>query len=1050
MQDTATFQVYNASAGSGKTFTLVKEYLKILLRTSDPKKFQQILAVTFTNKAAAEMKERVIRNLRAFTKEDILVHKTEMFEQLEEELLIKDTVLNRRAGKVLENILENYSAFNITTIDSFTHRLIRSFAFDLGLSLNFDVEMDAKSLLSEAVDALISKIGEDKKLTSILIDFSLGKANEDKSWDITRELNEIAQILLNENDNAHIQKIQEKPIQDFIDLKTKLFKKQKNIEQNFIKIGKEGLELIDGFDIDHKDFYYSQFPKHFLNLCNNPDNVSLDPSKGLSKSIQNNLFYTKNKADEVKTAIDSIINPLLDLYHTSEGLYQEYSLNKLFLSSLIPLAVLSKINKTLDELKDEKNIRLNAEFNQIISKNLQEQPASFIYERLGEKFKHYFIDEMQDTSILQWQNLIPLIANALSQEGTSLLLVGDIKQSIYRWRGSEPEQFLKLSNNENSKVNNPFYIPKQIKQLDINYRSYSQIIDFNNGFFQHISQFFNKPAYAQIYVNENQQKQNTKQGGYVQVSFIDEGLKAEEKELEYAIKVLKIINDLEGEFNKNEICVLTRTRKHGVSIADFLTDNGIDIISSETLLLKNSDKVVFIINLLIYLENNADKEAHLDVLYFIYEYFYYKEDKHTFFKGFLDSEIGTFFNRLKSNRINFEFDVYADLSLYESVEYIIRSFDLNTNSDAYLQFFLDEVLRFSQKKTTDTAAFLEFWSEKKDSLSIFVPEEKDAVRIMTIHKSKGLEFPIVIYPYELDIYKELNSKVWYETPNSEELKGFDSLLINYNKSLEFTGVIGEELYQAHRNELELDNFNLLYVALTRAVEQLYVILETKKTNENLRTSSQFFIHYLQSIDHCNENQADYCFGDPKRLSEKPFSSKNNIELDELISTPWHTHNITIVANSSLLWDDEIQDSITYGNLIHELLANIKTRDDIDETVETYIIRGIIANTQARDIKKMLTKVIKHPELENYYQQNITVFNEREILSTNGEIIIPDRMIINENNEAIIIDYKTGKPDKKYHDQLNNYGSIIEQLGYKVIKKLLVYLGENIVIDKVTD
>jgi ATP-dependent exoDNAse (exonuclease V) beta subunit len=1050
VQDPATFQVYNASAGSGKTFTLVKEYLKILLRTSDPKKFQQILAVTFTNKAAAEMKERVIRNLRAFTKEDIFIYKTEMFIKLEEELSIKDTVLNLRAGKVLENILENYSAFNITTIDSFTHRLIRSFAFDLGLSLNFDVEMDAKSLLSEAVDALISKIGEDKELTSILIDFSLGKANEDKSWDITRELNEIAQILLNENDNSHIQKIQEKPIQDFIDLKTNLYKKQKKIEQNFLEIGKEGLELIDGFDIDHKDFYYSQFPKHFLNLCNNPDNLSFDPSKGLSKSIQNNLFYTKNKADEVKTAIDSIINPLLDFYHTSEGLYQEYSLNKLFLSSLIPLAVLSNINRTLDELKNEKNIRLNAEFNQIISKNLQEQPASFIYERLGEKFKHYFIDEMQDTSILQWQNLIPLIANALSQEGTSLLLVGDIKQSIYRWRGSEPEQFLKLSNNENPKVNNPFYIQKQIQPLDINYRSYSQIIDFNNGFFQHISQFFNKPAYAQIYANENQQKQNAKQGGYVQVSFIEEGLKAEEKELEYAKRVLKIINDVKGEFNKNEICVLTRTRKHGVSIADFLTDNGIDIISSETLLLKNSDKIIFIIDLLVYLENNADKEAHLRVLYFIYEYFHYKEDKHSFFKRFLDSETDTFFNRLKSNRINFEFDVYADLSLYESVEYIIRSFDLNTASDAYLQFFLDEVLRFSQKKTTETGAFLEFWKEKKDSLSIFVPEEKNAVRIMTIHKSKGLEFPIVIYPYELDIYKELNSKVWYLIPNSEELNDFDSLLINYNKSLEFTGVIGEELYQTHQNELELDSFNLLYVALTRAVEQLYVILETKKTNENLRTSSQFFMHYLQSNDNWNKNQADYCFGDPKRISDKPISSNNNIELDELISTSWHTHNITIVANSSLLWDDEIQDSITYGNLIHELLANIKTRDDIDESIETYIIRGLIANTQAQEIKKMLTNVINHPELENYYQQNITIFNEREILSTTGEIIIPDRMIINDNNEAIIIDYKTGRPDKKYHDQLNNYGSIIERLGYKVIKKLLVYLGENVVIEKVTD
>ena len=1050
MQDSATFQVYNASAGSGKTFTLVKEYLKILLQTSDPKKFQQILAVTFTNKAAAEMKERVINNLRVFSKEDILVHKTEMFQQLEEELSITDTVLNRRAGKVLDNILENYSAFNITTIDSFTHRLIRSFAFDLGLSLNFDVEMDAKSLLSEAVDTLISKIGKDKELTSILIDFSLEKANEDKSWDITRELNEIAQILLNENDNTHIQKIQEKPIQDFIDLKTNLFKKQKNIEQGFIEIGKEGIEIIDGFDLEHKDFYYSQFPKHFLNLCNNPEKLSFDPSKGLSKSIQQNIYYTKNKPDEVKTAIDSIINPLLELYSKSEKLYQEYSLNKLFLSSLIPLAVLSNINKTLDEIKHEKNIRLNAEFNQIISKNLQEQPVSFIYERLGEKFKHYFIDEMQDTSILQWQNLIPLIANALSQEGTSLLLVGDIKQSIYRWRGSEPEQFLKLSSSENSKANNPFYIPKQIQPLDINYRSYGQIIDFNNGFFQHISQFFNKPEYAHIYVNENQQKQNTKQGGYVQLSFIEEGLKADNKELVYAEKVLQIINNLENEFNKNEICVLTRTRKQGVSIADFLTDNGIDVISSETLLLKNSDKVIFIINLLTYLQNNADKEAHLDILYFIYEYFHHTEDKHSFFKSFLDLNIDVFFSRLKSKRIDFEFAVYADLSLYESVEYIIRSFDLNTTSDAYLQFFLDEVLQFSQKKTTETAAFLEFWNEKKDALSIFVPEEKNAVRIMTIHKSKGLEFPIVIYPYELDIYKELNPKVWYEISNSEDFKNFNSLLINYNKSLEFTGVTGEELYKAHRNELELDSFNLLYVALTRAVEQLYIILETKKVNENLRTSSQFFTHYLQSVQQWDENQTEYCFGNPKRISNKTVPSESNIELNELISTSWHSHNIAIVANSSLLWDNEIQDSIVYGNLIHELLAHIKTRDDIDETIETYVIKGIIANNQALEIKKILTKVTMHPELENYYQQNITVYNEKEILTLTGEIIIPDRMIIKDNNEVIIIDYKTGRPDKKYHDQLNNYASIIGELGYKVIKKLLVYLGENIVIDKVTD
>ncbi len=1047
MQNPTTFQVYNASAGSGKTFTLVKEYLKILLQTSDAKRFQQILAVTFTNKAAAEMKERVINNLRAFAKADILLHKTEMFQQLEEELSITDSILHQRAEKVLQNILHNYSAFNITTIDSFTHRLIRSFAFDLGLSLNFDVEMDAKSLLNEAVEALIAKIGEDKELTKVLIDFSLQKANEDKSWDITRELNEIAQILLNENDKTHIQQLQERPIQDFIDLKTKLNKKQKKNDQQFAEIGKEGLIIINSLDIEYKDFYYAQFPKHFQNLSENPDKLIFDPTKGLAKSIQNNLFYTKGKPDEVKTAIDSVVNSLLELYDTSERLYQEYTLNKLFLSSLIPLAVLSNINKSLDTLKEEKNVRLNAEFNQLISENLQEQPAPFIYERIGEKFKHYFIDEMQDTSILQWQNMIPLITNALSQEGTSLLLVGDTKQSIYRWRGSEPEQFLKLTNKEDSKTTNPFFIPKQLQPLDTNYRSYSEVIDFNNSFFQHLAQFFNKQEYSAIYVNENQQKQNDKKGGYVQLSFIEEGLKkADEKGNAYAEKVLQTINELSSDFNLNEICVLTRTRKQGVNIADFLTENGIDIISSETLLLQNSEKVIFMIDLLTYLQNSEDKEAKLNVLYFLYENLQLTIDKHFFFKGLLDLDIEAFFKEIKKYKIDFDATYFARLSLYENVEYIIRSFHFNKDSDAYLQFFLDVVLQFSLKKSTDITAFLEFWNDKKEALSIVVPNEKNAVRIMTIHKAKGLEFPVVIYPYDLDIYREQNPKIWYPIANPEDFNDFDSLLISYNKSLELSGETGKKIYQAHRNELELDNFNLLYVALTRAIEQLYIIGEPKKVDGSLKTSSQFFIHYLQSAGRWNDSQYEYSFGDQKRVSSKSISAKNSHELRTLISTSWQSHTIAIVANSSLLWDDD--DSIAYGNLIHELLAHIKTIDDVEGTIKTYIITGKITADQAKETQLLLIAIVTHPDLKNYYQQNSIVYNEREILTDMNEVIIPDRLIINDKNEAVIIDYKTGKPDRKYYHQLNNYAQSIEQLGYKVIKKLLVYVGEVIVVEEV--
>ena len=256
MQNQSTFQVYNASAGSGKTFTLVKEYLKILLQTSEVNRFQNILAVTFTNKAAAEMKTRVINNLRDFANAEILKDKNEMFLQIERETNLQDTLIHQRSIKVLQSILNNYSALNITTIDSFTHRLIRSFAFDLGLSLNFEVEMDAKSLLNEAVDVLISKIGEDKELTKILIDFSLQKANEDKAWDISFELKEIASILLNESDSNQVHRLKEKPISDFVDLKKKLRKRQKDLAEKFAQIGQDGLQIISNFEIDHKDFYY--------------------------------------------------------------------------------------------------------------------------------------------------------------------------------------------------------------------------------------------------------------------------------------------------------------------------------------------------------------------------------------------------------------------------------------------------------------------------------------------------------------------------------------------------------------------------------------------------------------------------------------------------------------------------------------------------------------------------------------------------------------------------------------------------------------------------
>jgi len=1049
MNKSTNLQIYNASAGSGKTFTLVSEYLKILLKSDDLYSFQHILAITFTNKAAAEMKLRVLDSLHEFSNENIINEDNSLFKKIQSELNIDPIIIQKKSKKIIQNILNNYSAFNITTIDSFTYKLIRSFAFDLGISLNFEIEMDAISLLNEVVDILISRIGEDKSLTKTLIDFSISKANEDKSWDISVDLKDIAKLLLNENDIFQVNKIKNKSIDDFTDLQKNINKQIKETKKQFEIIGNNGLELINDLQIEHKSFYYSQFPKHFLNLINDFSKVSFNKEKGLGKSIANEIFYTNGKSQIIKDDIDSIIPSLLDLYYKSKQLNASYLLNKLISKSLIPLAILKTINNILTEVKDENNIRLISEFNQIISNHIKEEPSAFIYEKIGERFGHYFIDEMQDTSTMQWENLIPLLDNTLTsenikgQEGT-LLLVGDAKQAIYRWRGGKAEQFIELSTEQGK---NPFLVQKNINQLETNWRSYSEIINFNNDFFQHLSKYLKNEEYQNLYKTGNSQKENNKKGGYVEIQFIEEGFSADEKLEVYPEKVLEIIKNLDPKFDKKDICIITRARKQGVAIAEFLISNNIDIISSETLLLQNSQKVNFIINLLKYTNNTNDKETQFEIVYFLYNHLKIKKDKHIFIKYILSLSVYDFFEDLQNHNIYFDLNYFTSIPLYESIEYIIRNFKLTTTSDAYLQFFLDVILNFSLKKSESTEAFLIYWEEKKDTLSIVVPNGTNAVNIMTIHKSKGLEFPVVIFPFDLDIYKQHNNtKVWYQPLDKEKYNGFDSALINYNNSLKEIGEIGEKIYKSKKEELELDNFNLLYVALTRAEEQLYIISEHKKSFDEPKMYSQFFIDFLKNNNMWDENQSIYTFGNQKRISKNKTDKLKNIEQQKFISTDWRKLNINILP-SIISTDDSIENARQYGNLIHLILAEIITYKDINNTIENFIYKGLISFEEKEKYINIIEKLVFNDKLKLYYTSKYKVLNEREIITIEGNILIPDRLVFN-NNDVIIIDYKTGKKEKKHHLQINNYANALLKMNFNVIEKLLVYIDDEIYIDKV--
>ena len=1043
MLQTSTFQVYNASAGSGKTFTLVKQYLKVLLTSNDLFMFQKVLAITFTNKAAGEMKERVLFNLEEFAKGS----ESDLLKIILRETDLDSTIIQERSKKILDAILKNYSAFSITTIDSFTHKIIKSFAFDLGLSLNFEVEMDAISLLNEAVDVLISKIGTDKKLTSLLIDYSLDKTDDDKSWDISKDLNDFAKVLLNEDDVKHFRKLADKKLDDFFELKKKIQKSNKDVEKEYKVFGNEVLSFIENSGVQLSDFAYTgQYPKHFQKLTKlrflKFDDLKFDARLNTIIEDGKNLFAGKASAAS-KDTIEGISEQLRLYYYQSKDLYNRtyssYLLNKIALKSIIPLAVLNNVNSELNNIKEDNNIRLNSEFNQLISDNIKNEPAPFIYERIGQRFQHYFIDEMQDTSVLQWQNLIPLIENALAQENSNLLLVGDGKQAIYRWRGGKAEQFIDLGSNEIS----PFNIQKEIKNLETNYRSYSEIINFNNTFFSHTANFLHNESYKNLFLEGNIQLENVKKGGFVSLSFLEKEEDKEDEKVKYPKKVLEKINQLKEDFYLNEICVLTRTKKDGIAVADYLSENGVSIISSETLLLKNNSKINFIIDLLYSIQNTNDEEKRFEVLYFLHEHLQLKVTKHEFFKRHVKSTNASIFENLKSYGISFNFSVFQQVPFYEKIEEIIRGFKLVNSSNAYVQFFLDVVLE-QQRKATDIGDFLEFWELKKDKLSIVASENANAVQVMTIHKSKGLEFPVVIFPCDVNIYRQINPKIWFDDLPKEY--HFKELLIDYKEDLSLINERGLEIYNQQREELELDNFNLLYVSLTRAVEQLHIITEKKisaKGVENINHYSGIFINYLKEQNLWQEDLLEYNFGKIERIKNKEAAESLTEIHQKFISTPWQEHNIVLLASASKLWNTAQGKAIDFGNLFHEMLSKIITKNDVNSVTSQYHQKGFINETQLKLIKEMMYLIVNHPKLAIYFSENVTVFNEREIVDVDNQVVIPDRLVFNHLNEVTVIDYKTGSPSSEHHQQLLKYERVLKSMDFKVGKKLLIYINAEV-------
>ncbi len=1013
------------------------------------------------------MKERIIKALKELSQEDYtqlsggtktLLAELKKHKKLNFRQQVDDTIIRKRANNVLTEVLHNYSDFAIGTIDSFVHKIVRTFAFDLKIPMSFELEMDDDKLLTQAIDLLIAQIGTDETLTKALVEFTESKTDDEKSWHIENDLKYFAKNLLTEDGAVHIEKLRQLSVGDFFKIKDTIQEEIKKFEAFINGCGKEALKIINDSGIEHEKFAggANGIGKYFTYLAESRFD-KLTPSATIQKNIDSDSWYAGKATVSDKAAIDAIKGTLTKLYNEAFAYtqlnLQEVTLFRLINTTIYSLAVLNEIEKLLNEYKAQNNILHISEFNKLIAKIVLNEPIPFIYERLGERYNNYLIDEFQDTSVLQFQNLLPLIDNSLAS-GHFTMLVGDGKQAIYRWRGGEVEQFAMLPE-VFAHNNNPLVLEREqaLKRnhnpqvLDKNYRSKREIIEFNNAIFRTLSNKLNE-KFKSIYETLEQGFNPENTGGFVQVEFLDaEKEEMREQNLE---RTYLIIQDLLIQnFQLRDVAILVRKNTDGSEIANYLSNKGIEVISSDSLLLSNSAEVNFIYSLLRYLNNTSDQIIQAELLEYLVAS---KRVENTDINQLLVENKQDFISVIKLVCRDFNSNALSKMALYELCEELVRLFKLNTIPNAYIQFYLDEVLNYSIKQNNNLNDFIDYWEDKKEKASLIVPLGMNAVTIMTIHRANGLEFPTVILPFSNGKVEKGKKHLWVDLENSK-IPQLQSALVSASESLRETPY-GDQ-YDDEKNKSLLDSLNVLYVALTRPEERLYILTgKPSKSPANLSSVSDMFAHYYQQNGDWQEGKTVYTFGEQTTHKQHLKGAETqNFKLLTFNSNQWRNH-IKMRAAAPSIWNLEITESKKdYGVMVHTALAKIKSVDDIESAVNSMFLEGLVTAGEKENLLTVIKKIIKLPKLQAHFAQGLKVKNESEIISLTGEKFRLDRVVFHPvlkgkegQSTAVIIDYKTGEEKADHKKQILKYADLLNQMGYTVTEKLLVYIEEQKVLE----
>lgn len=1051
------FKVYNASAGAGKTYSLVRNFLSICLKSKSPSQFRSILAITFTNKAAQEMKDRIIRALTSFSSYPDSGKEKGMFEDILKELEISDTELKKRSYETLRTVLHQYSAFSVSTIDKFTNRLIRTFAQDLKLSVNYEVELDSNQILGEAIDRMLSNLEEKSPLADLLIRFLNTQLEEGKSPRAELHLLNIGKSLFQEEAIVPISLIQNIKPEEFIKIRLQLFQRNKKIEKQLAEQAKKALDLIDQSGIDYSLFNRAYLPKYLLKVQNGAFAL---PSNSVQLQIIGEAdLYGKGKAKIAGPLIDPIANTLLEYCEVLLKIiidnYSVYELSKLILSEIFSLGVLAEVERNLQEVKADSNRLPIGEFNKVISDKLNDQPAAFLYERMGDRYQNYFIDEFQDTSKLQWRNMVPLVNNAMGQGGSSML-VGDGKQAIYRWRGGEVEQFLDL--NTGTEGSNKIEVDGKEQELysihpvslDSNWRSRRNIVEFNNDFFERIVELKDEKGKGRVENLQHQKlfkdaKQEVKASdeGYVEIKRFprdrDEPELYESKQNEACLEVIK--EALSRGYQLKDIAILNRKKSNSATLSKFLIENNIEVVSPDSLTLNESDEIKVIVAFLRLMLRPDDKEKRLYFLEWLFEHYGDKGTlEHDFLKQWTRSDAEQLFVFLEKTLDGFQLQPFMSLSLTEKVYEVNHILGLKLQENPYLQAFQDLVIDFEVNKGQGDSEFLRYWDHKGFETALDLTDDLNAVRMMTIHKSKGLEFPIVIVAYaDWRAFSEQKGMAWIPLPE-EEFFGLPAAKISLKQLEELPGTeTYQSIYNKNQQDVVLDNLNLLYVALTRPVDELYIF--GCDGWEDKQRVTAYLQHYLKSLD---VESLEWSRGE-KTIRSAPKEPKEYDQLKTYIRSP-RREKLAMTIEAPKDWQAGESESTSWGKKVHSILSAIQYTSDAELVIESMSRNGNFKVEEKNRLKALVEEVLTNTELETYFRKEVEVINEGEILIPGAKSLRPDRLV-RDGNTFHIIDYKTGVAKEMHKNQVDEYAQIIGEMDFEIGDKVLIYLNDSVTVEK---